>query len=169
MPHCSRAARRPGQGPEWQAVLRRRVLDNVGGCGGSVVVHTGSWRHDLDQARCLPTQGGIKVQVRPHGASRCRTVRATAAPPVGCSPPPCSWSPGARAHVRSHSPRSPIHAPTPCRLPVSRPSPQIYSVESHRLALALDRRGLLVQIVRSAILQAMGLPNKDNMRLANLF
>lgn len=46
---------------------------------------------------------------------------------------------------------------------------QIYSVESHRLALALDRRGLLVQIVRSAVLQAMGLTNKDNMRLANLF
>ena len=30
---------------------------------------------------------------------------------------------------------------------------QIYSVESHRLALALDRRGALVQIVRSAVLQ----------------
>lgn len=46
---------------------------------------------------------------------------------------------------------------------------QIYSVESHRLALALDRRGLLVQIVRSAVLHAMGLSNKDNVRLANLF
>lgn len=50
------------------------------------------------------------------------------------------------------------------------PAPlQIYSVESHRLALALDRRGLLVQIVRSAVLHAMGLTNKDNVRLANLF
>ncbi len=46
---------------------------------------------------------------------------------------------------------------------------QIYSVESHRLALALDSRGLLMQIVRSAVLQAMGLSNKDNIRLANLF
>jgi hypothetical protein len=42
-------------------------------------------------------------------------------------------------------------------------------VESHRLALALDSRGLLMQIVRSAVLQAMGLSNKDNIRLANLF
>ena len=37
------------------------------------------------------------------------------------------------------------------------PLDQIYSVESHRLALALDRRGALVQIVRSAILQARGM------------
>ena len=47
--------------------------------------------------------------------------------------------------------------------------PQIYSVDSHRLALALDRRGMLVQIVRSAVLQAMGLLNRDGLRLANLF
>ena len=46
---------------------------------------------------------------------------------------------------------------------------QIYSVESHRLALALDRRGMLAQIVRSAVLHAMGLNNKENLRLANLF
>ncbi|KAI3428648.1 hypothetical protein D9Q98_007471 [Chlorella vulgaris] len=99
---------RPGQGCEWQAVLKQRVLDNVARCEGTVVVHTGSWRHDLDQARCLPTHDdSIKVQ--------------------------------------------------------------IYSVESHRLALALDSRGLLMQIVRSAVLQAMGLSNKDNIRLANLF
>lgn len=98
---------RPGHGPDWHAILRHRVLKGVAGCRGQVVVHTGSWRHDLDQARCLPTQAGLKVQ--------------------------------------------------------------IYSVESHRLALALDRRGLLVQIVRSAVLHAMGLSNKDNVRLANLF
>ncbi|KAL4428234.1 hypothetical protein ABPG75_002323 [Micractinium tetrahymenae] len=98
---------RPGQGSDWHAILRHRVLKGVTGCRGQVVVHTGSWRHDLDQARCLPTQPGLKVQ--------------------------------------------------------------IYSVESHRLALALDRRGLLVQIVRSAVLHAMGLSNKDNVRLANLF
>ena len=39
----------------------------------------------------------------------------------------------------------------------------------YRLALALDRRGMLVQIVRSAVLQAMGLLNRDGVRLANLF
>ena len=42
-------------------------------------------------------------------------------------------------------------------------------MDSHRLALALDSRGMLLQIVRSAVLQAMGLSNKDNLRLANLF
>jgi Leucine-rich repeat (LRR) protein len=98
---------RPGEGAEWQARLRQRVLDNVASCSGSITVHTGSWKHDLDQAKCLPSQPGLKVQ--------------------------------------------------------------IYSVESHRLALALDRRGALVQIVRSAVLQAMGLTNKDSIRLANLF
>lgn len=67
------------------------MLDSVSRCEGRVTVHTGSWRHDLDQARCLPAQPGLKVQ--------------------------------------------------------------IYSVDSHRLALALDRRGMLVQIVRSAVLQ----------------
>jgi hypothetical protein len=35
--------------------------------------------------------------------------------------------------------------------------------------MALDRRGMLLQIVRSAVLQAMGLTNKDSLRLANLF
>ena len=55
--------------------------------------------------------------------------------------------------------------PTPLPLPL----PQIYSVDSHRLALALDSRGMLLQIVRSAVLHAMGLSNKDNLRLANLF
>jgi hypothetical protein len=98
---------RPGEDASWHATLKRRVLENVAACGGTVVVHTGSWRHDLDQARCLPSQEGIKMQ--------------------------------------------------------------IYSVESHRLAMALDRRGMLLQIVRSAVLQAMGLTNKDSLRLANLF
>lgn len=41
----------------------------------------------------------------------------------------------------------------PLHCPHTLPLSQIYSVESHRLALALDRRGALVQIVRSAILQ----------------
>lgn len=54
-------------------------------------------------------------------------------------------------------------------VPHPRTPTQIYSVESHRLAMALDRRGMLVQIVRSAVLQAMGLTNKDSLRLANLF
>ena len=44
-------------------MLRQRVLDSVAACSGRVVVHTGSWRHDLDQARCLPTTGGVQVQV----------------------------------------------------------------------------------------------------------
>jgi hypothetical protein len=35
--------------------------------------------------------------------------------------------------------------------------------------LALDRRGMLVQVVRSAVLQAMGLTNKEALRLANLY
>lgn len=59
---------RPGHGPDWHAILRHRVLKGVAGCRGQVVVHTGSWRHDLDQARCLPTQAGLKVQVGGGGA-----------------------------------------------------------------------------------------------------
>jgi hypothetical protein len=53
----------PGEDASWHATLKRRVLENVAACGGTVVVHTGSWRHDLDQARCLPSQEGIKMQV----------------------------------------------------------------------------------------------------------
>lgn len=53
-------------------MLRQRVLDAVARCRGRIVVHTGSWRHDLDQARCLPTQPGLKVQVSPR-AARART------------------------------------------------------------------------------------------------
>jgi len=58
------APHRPGEGPEWQARLRQRVLDSVSACRGSITVHTGSWKHDLDQAKCLPSQPGLKVQVR---------------------------------------------------------------------------------------------------------
>ena len=57
----------------------------------------------------------------------------------------------------------------PLTLPLPLPLSQIYSVDSHRLALALDSRGMLLQIVRSAVLHAMGLSNKDSLRLANLF
>lgn len=67
-PHLSTipppSLRRPGEGPEWQARLRQRVLDSVAACHGSITVHTGSWKHDLDQAKCLPSQAGLKVQVR---------------------------------------------------------------------------------------------------------
>lgn len=58
-----RTLRRPGEGPEWQARLRQRVLDSVASCRGSITVHTGSWKHDLDQAKCLPSQPRLKVQV----------------------------------------------------------------------------------------------------------
>lgn len=55
------------------------MLDGVARCKGRIVVHTGSWRHDLDQARCLPTQPGLKVQVRcalahPGAAGRLKLV-----------------------------------------------------------------------------------------------
>lgn len=79
-------------------------------------------------------------------------------PPEGLATPVvwCDRAPRAQGLL----PKPPPHPPR---------GMQIYSVESHRLALALDRRGLLVQIVRSAVLHAMGLSNKDNVRLANLF
>ena len=54
---------RPAMSASWQSTLKHRVLENAAACRGSVVVHTGTWRHDLDQARRLPTGGGIKVQV----------------------------------------------------------------------------------------------------------
>ena len=84
-------SRRPGQGASWQSVLKHRVLRSVAGCQGSVVVHTGSWRHDLDQARCLPTQEGVKVQV----CSRlfvCWTIDSCcASEAVGCVRCVCVW------------------------------------------------------------------------------
>ena len=74
----------------------------------------------------------------------------------------CVYLVGGSPTARLTLPLAPAHCPSSCL-------PQIYSVESHRLALALDRRGMLVQIVRSAVLQAMGLLNRDGLRLANLF
>jgi hypothetical protein len=135
---------RPGQGAGWQAVLRQRVLDSVAACQGTVVVHTGSWRHDLDQARCLPTRPGLNVQVGHSIAAAVafeKPLARSEAPAVKCK---------GRVSTRCNG-------------------LQIYSVDSHRLALALDRRGMLVQVVRSAVLQAMGLTNKEALRLANLY
>lgn len=96
---------RPGQGAEWGAVLRDRVLRGVEACKGKVTVHVGNWKHDLDQANILPKDG---------------------------------------AHV------------------------QIYSVDSHRLAIALDRGGRLLPAMRAAILNEMGLSG-NNVRVSNLF
>ena len=45
---------------------------------------------------------------------------------------------------------------------------QIYSVDSHRLAIALDRGGKLLPTLRAAILNEMGLSG-NNVRVANLF
>jgi hypothetical protein len=44
---------------------------------------------------------------------------------------------------------------------------QVYSVESHRLALALQRQRKLAPLVREAVLQELGLQS-GNVRLANL-
>ena len=83
-----RTLRRPGEGPEWQARLRQRVLDSVASCRGHITVHTGSWKHDLDQAKCLPSQPRLKVQVRPPcclepaDAARVLVAAAGHAPPA---------------------------------------------------------------------------------------
>jgi Leucine-rich repeat (LRR) protein len=45
---------------------------------------------------------------------------------------------------------------------------KIYSIESHRLAIALDRQGKLLPTVRAAILNEMGL-SANNVRVSNLF
>jgi Leucine-rich repeat (LRR) protein len=45
---------------------------------------------------------------------------------------------------------------------------KIYSIESHRLAIALDRQGKLLPTVRAAILNEMGLSG-NNVRVSNLF
>jgi len=95
---------RPGQGPEWGAVLRKRALDGIANCKGKVTIHVGNWRHDLDQANICPKQA---------------------------------------ANVK------------------------IYSLESHRLAIALDRAGKLLPPIRAAILNEMGL-SANNVRVSNL-
>lgn len=46
---------------------------------------------------------------------------------------------------------------------------QIYSVDSHRLALAMDRSGKLLPTLRSAILNEMGLTDASNVRIANFY
>ncbi len=52
-------------------------------------------------------------------------------------------------------------------LPKGQARVQVYSVDSHRLALYLDKRGKLEGIIRGAVLQEMGLPS-GHVRLANL-
>ena len=98
---------RPAAGAAAWAVLQRRVLEGLGACPGSVTVHVGNWKHDLDQVNVLP-QDAPNLQVK------------------------------------------------------------IYSVDSHRLALALDRTGRLLTTLRSAILNEMDIPTA-NVRIANLF
>ncbi len=44
---------------------------------------------------------------------------------------------------------------------------KVYSVDSHRLALLLDRRGKLQQVIRGAVLEELGVPS-GQVRLANL-
>jgi hypothetical protein len=95
---------RPGQGPEWGAVLRKRALDGIANCKGKVTIHVGNWKHDLDQANICPKQAAIV---------------------------------------------------------------KIYSLESHRLAIALDRAGKLLPPIRAAILNEMGL-SANNVRVSNL-
>ncbi|KAH7622124.1 putative Leucine-rich repeat-containing protein 1 [Nannochloris sp. 'desiccata'] len=95
---------RPGQGPEWGTVLRKRALDGIASCKGKVTIHVGNWKHDLDQAIICPKEA---------------------------------------ANVK------------------------IYSIESHRLAIALDRAGKLLPAMRAAILNEMGL-SANNVRVSNL-
>eukprot|EP00887_Chlorella_sp_A99_P004206 scaffold15.g4206.t1 len=54
---------RPGAGNGWFAALQARALAGAAACPGEVVVHTGTWQHDLDQARCLPETGPVRLQV----------------------------------------------------------------------------------------------------------
>lgn len=100
---------RPGEEDVWFDRLRQRCLDGAAACAGEVVVHTGTWAHDLNQARVLPEGGGSPVRLA------------------------------------------------------------VYGVDSHRLALALDRRGRLEGLVRSAVLRAQGLADTGSLRLSNLF
>jgi hypothetical protein len=53
-------------------------------------------------------------------------------------------------------------------LPAADVHVRLYSVDSHRLALALDRVGRLVPTLRAAVHGELGLPTPEDVRLANL-
>lgn len=56
---------RPGKSQAWLDALRQNILGSVqvaAGHGVMIVAHTGSWEHDVVQARFRP--GGLVLQVQ---------------------------------------------------------------------------------------------------------
>ena len=65
-------------------------------------------------------------------------------------------------HAHAHQPRRQAR-----QLPEDTAALKIYSIDSHRLALALDSQGRLLPLVRSTLLGQMGFKSGD-VRIQNL-
>lgn len=48
------ASIRPGKDADWLLRVQQRILGSIASSAAKVVVHSGTWQHDLDQARLLP-------------------------------------------------------------------------------------------------------------------
>ena len=45
------ASIRPGKDADWLLRVQQRILGSIASSEAKVVVHSGTWQHDLDQAR----------------------------------------------------------------------------------------------------------------------
>jgi hypothetical protein len=147
---------RPGQPPAWQAALQDTLQAAVANSSANIKIFTGTWQHDVDQANLLGHQPHVKLKVC--SAAKQNTVwnRFT------CIRMGEHQFSSVRA-IQLHYCMLRLWTLTSCCLLRL----QVYSVESHRLALALQRQRKLAPLVREAVLQELVLQS-GNVRLANL-
>lgn len=114
-------------------------------------VCTGSWQHDLSQARVVEDIPGVDLEVGSAGGSSVASIEKESILRLG----QLLISRVALALFDCSR-----HEPAPCL--------QVFPFDSHRLAKWLDSQGRLEVLVEDAICTALGSGRPQRVRLANL-
>ncbi|KAG2424858.1 hypothetical protein HYH02_015121 [Chlamydomonas schloesseri] len=189
------ASIRPGRSAEWFIALKHRLMASVaafgasgggdssdgrpaadgGSGGGQLMVLVGTWAHDLDQANMLPRapqRQESAVNVAAVGRQQDRARRAArsagwrdvggAAGPVGAAVhrSPWSWQQEGDGSGASGPGGSSSQAHGGVVV-------EVFNVDSHRLAAALDAQGQLMPLIRRAVSAELSLRGAV-VRVANL-
>ncbi|GFR49026.1 hypothetical protein Agub_g11048 [Astrephomene gubernaculifera] len=189
------ASIRPGRPVAWLDCLRGRLLSAVRASRGRLEVLVGSWQHDLAQANMLPQQrgreqareqpgGGLKAgKDAAAGRGKGGGVVTRAAVGAAVHRSPWVWQQrddgngeGGSSTAGSDDALGPGgDVPSDARMRSGEEesgvqgfvSVRVFSVDSHRLAAALDAQGQLVPLVRDAVLRELGL-RSGNVRMSNM-
>ena len=156
------ASIRPGQSQEWLLRAEQRVLESVNASSAEIVCHCGTWSaslqlHRLSRYACYYTLCEMMcVAYSGEGPVHCQAMQSLCKHASSSQGNESKWHAKCREHDLEQAKLLPLDK---CNL-------KVHYVDSHRLAITLNRENKLLPAIRTAMLKEMGLYRAP--RLANL-